>query len=144
MHNGIKRSFEAAFIFLQFHGSMYWKKYYFVLFSRVRRKTKLQIRIKNFAPICIAGLSHGFSSTFFSFIWCTYYLCNVFLHGQLRSIYVHSHIPTWRLSMLICLYPNDMYNSKTQLLSHTFAHLTGPSFSLKAILLPNKIVLGLT
>ena len=86
-----------------------------------------------------------FPLPFFSFIWCTtYYLCNVFLHGQLRSIYVHSHIPTWRLSMLICLYPNDMYNSMTQLLSHTFAHLTGPSFILKAKLLPNKIVLGLT
>ncbi len=34
--------------------------------------------------------------------------------------------------------------SMTQLLSHTFAHLTGPSFRLKAKLLPNKIFLGLT
>ena len=29
--------------------------------------------------------------------------------------------------------------SMTQLLSHTFAHLTEPSFRLKAKLLPNKI-----
>ena len=34
--------------------------------------------------------------------------------------------------------------SMTQLLSHTFAHLTGPSFRLKAKLLPNKISLGPT
>ena len=33
--------------------------------------------------------------------------------------------------------------SMTQLLLHTFAHLTGPSFRLKAKLLPNKIFLGL-
>ena len=30
--------------------------------------------IKNFAPICMAGLSLGFPSTFFSFIWCTIYV----------------------------------------------------------------------
>ena len=33
--------------------------------------------------------------------------------------------------------------SMTQLLSHTFAHLTGSSFRLKAKLLHNKIFLGL-
>ena len=33
--------------------------------------------------------------------------------------------------------------SMTQLSSHTFAHLTGSSFRLKAKLLPNKIKLGL-
>ena len=33
--------------------------------------------------------------------------------------------------------------SMTQLLSHTFAHLTGSSFRLKAKLLPNKKILGL-
>ena len=35
------------------------------------------------------------------------------------------------------------HNSMTQLLSHTFTHLTGPSFRLKAKLLPNKNLLGL-
>ena len=33
--------------------------------------------------------------------------------------------------------------SKTQLLLHTFAHLTGPFFRVKAKLLPSKIILGL-
>ena len=33
--------------------------------------------------------------------------------------------------------------SMTQLLFHTFAHLTGPSFRVKAKLLPNKSFLGL-
>ena len=33
--------------------------------------------------------------------------------------------------------------SMTQLLSHTFAHLTGPSFRFKVKLLPNKKFLGL-
>ena len=33
--------------------------------------------------------------------------------------------------------------SMTQLSSHTFAHLTGSSFRLKAKLLPNKKILGL-
>ena len=37
----------------------------------------------------------------------------------------------------------SMYFSMTQLLLHTFAHLTGPSFKVKAKLLPNKIFLGL-
>ena len=37
-----------------------------------------------------------------------------------------------------------IFPSMTQLLSHTFAHPTGPSFRLKAKLLPNKIFLGLT
>ena len=36
-----------------------------------------------------------------------------------------------------------MSHSMTQLLLHTFAHLTGPSFKLNAKLLPNKIFLGL-
>ena len=35
------------------------------------------------------------------------------------------------------------YVSMTQLLSHTFTHLTEPSFRLKAKLLPNKKFLGL-
>ena len=34
-------------------------------------------------------------------------------------------------------------SSMTQLLLHTFAYLTGPSFRVKAKLLPNKIFLGL-
>ena len=34
------------------------------------------------------------------------------------------------------------YISMTQLLSHTFAHLTGSSFRLKAKLLPIKNILG--
>ena len=33
--------------------------------------------------------------------------------------------------------------SMTQLLLHTFAHLTGPSFRVKAKLLPNNFFLGL-
>ena len=36
-----------------------------------------------------------------------------------------------------------LYVSMTQLSSHTFAHLTGSSFRLKAKLLPNKKILGL-
>ena len=36
-----------------------------------------------------------------------------------------------------------MYFSMTQLLLHTFAHLTGPSFRAKAKLLPNNFVLDL-
>ena len=34
------------------------------------------------------------------------------------------------------------YISMTQLLSHTYAHLTGSSFRVKAKLLPNKNILG--
>ena len=37
---------------------------------------------------------------------------------------------------------NNRYSSMTQLLSHTFAHLTGSSFRLKAKLLPIKNTLG--
>ena len=35
-----------------------------------------------------------------------------------------------------------MHHSMTQLLSHTFPHLTGSSFRLKAKLLPIKNILG--
>ena len=38
---------------------------------------------------------------------------------------------------------NMLFYSMTQLLSHTFAHLTGPFFRLKAKLLPSKKNLGL-
>ena len=41
---------------------------------------------------------------------------------------------------LVCL---TKQVSMTQLLLHTFAHLTGPSFRVKAKLLPNKFFLGL-
>ena len=37
---------------------------------------------------------------------------------------------------------SQKYGSMTQLLSHTFAHLTGSSFRLKAKLLPIKNILG--
>ena len=40
-------------------------------------------------------------------------------------------------------YNSGKYFSMTQLSSHTFAHLTGSSFRLKAKLLPNKNFLGL-
>ena len=49
---------------------------------------------------------------------------------------------------LYFFYPLAVYNverfiSMTQLLLHTFAHLTGPSFRVKAKLLPNEFFLGL-
>ena len=50
--------------------------------------------------------------------------------------------------VLTCTAQNEVfpsvnrYVSMTQLLSHTFAHLTGSSFRLKAKLLPIKNILG--
>ena len=41
-------------------------------------------------------------------------------------------------NIIICI----MYISMTQLLLHPFTHLTGPSFRVKAKLLPNEFLLG--
>ena len=55
--------------------------------------------------------------------------------------YTRTFKSDWCLDCYINVIPTF---SMTQLLSHTFAHLIGPSFRLKAKLLPNKKYLGLT
>ena len=55
------------------------------------------------------------------------------LKYQVRYLNEKSMFLGWREQMVI---------SMTQLLSHTFAHLTGSSFRLKAKLLPIKNILG--
>ena len=59
----------------------------------------------------------------------------------------HQHMVTplppktcWRLKWMV---PYVLVWVMTQLLLHTFAHLTGPSFRVKAKLLPNNFFLGL-
>ena len=52
-------------------------------------------------------------------------------------------LPTVLLYVYLSTCVTNKYFSMTQLLLHTFAHLTGPSFRVKAKLVPNKKILGL-
>ena len=65
--------------------------------------------------------------------------------GDIRSHYVTQHQTMMSQARFLTIPCNSGCKelSMTQLLSHTFAHLTGPSFRLKAKLLPNKKFLGL-
>ena len=63
-----------------------------------------------------------------------------------RRGYFHNylHYIRWKYCPIILyIQGRDRGYSMTQLSSHTFAHLTGSSFRLKAKLLPNKKILGL-
>ena len=86
-------------------------------------------------PWCFMALK-GFPMMLHSPLWCSCALNSV------SWPLVMFHGPLWCYMALNGVPWPSMTLSMTQLLSHTFAHLTGSSFRLKAKLLPIKNILG--